>query len=63
MVGSIYGRSSVKNAHFEGEDFKKLAHQKQELPVAALFVNRSEQNVQSLDGHHRQFFFLIGRFF
>jgi hypothetical protein len=31
-----------------GEDFLKLANQKQELPVAAMFVNGSGQNVQSL---------------
>jgi hypothetical protein len=34
---------------FRGEDFKKSAHQKQELPVAAMFVNGSGQNVQSLE--------------
>jgi len=33
---------------FRGEDLKKSANQKQELPVAAMFVNRSGQNVQSL---------------
>ena len=32
-----------------GEDFKKSANQKQELPVAAMFVNRSGQNEQSLE--------------
>ena len=32
-----------------GEDLKKMANQKQELPVAAMFVNRSEQNEQSLE--------------
>jgi lipoate-protein ligase B len=31
-----------------GEDFIKLANQKQELPVVAMFVNRSELNKQSL---------------
>jgi hypothetical protein len=30
------------------EDFKKSANQKQELPVAAMFVNGSGQNEQSL---------------
>jgi hypothetical protein len=30
------------------EDFKKSANQKQELPVAAMFVNGSGQNDQSL---------------
>jgi hypothetical protein len=34
---------------FKGEDFKKLANQKQELPVVAMFVNGSGQNVQSLE--------------
>jgi hypothetical protein len=31
---------------FNGEDFKKSAYQKQELPVAAMFVNGSGQNEQ-----------------
>jgi hypothetical protein len=31
---------------FRGEDFQKSADQKQELPVAAMFVNGSEQNEQ-----------------
>jgi hypothetical protein len=34
---------------FKGEDLKKLANQKQELPVVAMFVNGSGQNVQSLE--------------
>jgi hypothetical protein len=29
-------------------DLKKSANQKQELPVAAMFVNRSRKNEQSL---------------
>jgi hypothetical protein len=29
---------------FRGEDFKKSANQKQELPMAAMFVNGSGQN-------------------
>ena len=32
---------------FRGEDLKKSTNQKQELPVAAIFVNGSGQNVQS----------------
>jgi hypothetical protein len=32
---------------FRGEDFKKSANQKQELPVAAMFVNGLGQHVQS----------------
>jgi hypothetical protein len=31
-----------------GEDFLKLANQKQELPVVAMFVNGSGQNEHSL---------------
>ena len=34
---------------FRGEDLKKSANQKQELPVAAMFVDRSGQNEQSLE--------------
>jgi hypothetical protein len=34
---------------FRGEDLKKSANQKQELPMAAMFVNGSEQNEQSLE--------------
>ena len=33
---------------FRGEDFFKSANQKQELPVAVMFVNGSGENVQSL---------------
>jgi hypothetical protein len=33
---------------FREEDFKKSANQKQELPVAAMFVNGSGRNEQSL---------------
>jgi hypothetical protein len=33
---------------FRGEDLKKLANQKQELPVVAMFVNGSGRNEQSL---------------
>ena len=33
---------------FRGEEFKKSANQKQELPVAAMFVNGSGQNEHSL---------------
>ena len=32
---------------FRGEDLKKSANQKQELPVVAMFVDESGQNVQS----------------
>ena len=34
---------------FRGEDLKKLANQKQELPMVAMFVNGSVQNEQSLE--------------
>jgi hypothetical protein len=33
---------------FRGEDLKKSANQKQELPVVAMFVNGLGQNEQSL---------------
>ena len=33
---------------FRGEDLKKSANQKQELPMAAMIVNGSELNEQSL---------------
>ena len=33
---------------FRGQDFLKLANQKQELPMVAMFVNESELNEQSL---------------
>jgi hypothetical protein len=33
---------------FRGEDLKKSANQKQELPVVAMFVNGSGRNEQSL---------------
>ena len=33
---------------FRGEDFLKSADQKQELPMAAMFVNGSERNEHSL---------------
>jgi len=33
---------------FRGEEFKKSANQKQESPVAAMFVNGSGRNEQSL---------------
>jgi hypothetical protein len=35
-------------SRFRGENLKKSANQKQELPVAAMFVNGSEQNEQTL---------------
>ena len=48
---------------FRGEDFKKSANQKQELPVAAMFVNGSRQNVQSLQRTaHRYFLPSFGSF-
>jgi hypothetical protein len=48
---------------FRGEDFFKSAHQKQELPVAVMFVNGSGQNVQSLERTiHRCFLPSFGSF-
>jgi hypothetical protein len=41
---------------FRGEDFKKLANQKQELLMVAMFVDGSGQNEQSLEKtFHRSF--------
>jgi hypothetical protein len=34
---------------FRGEDFKKIGQSEEELPMAAMFVNGSEQNEQSLE--------------
>ena len=39
---------SFGQAVIRGEDLKKLANQKQELPVAVMFVNGSGRNEQSL---------------
>jgi hypothetical protein len=48
---------------FRGEDFKKSANQKQELPMAAMFVNGSGQNEQSLEWtFHRCFLPSFGSF-
>jgi hypothetical protein len=38
----------ISPSGFRGEDLKKSANQKQELPMAAMFVNGSGQNEQSL---------------
>ena len=35
-------------SNIRGEDLKKSANQKQELPVVAMFVNGSGRNEQSL---------------
>jgi hypothetical protein len=48
---------------FRGEEFKKSANQKQESPVAAMFVNKSGQNEQSLQRtFHRRFLPSFGSF-
>ena len=42
-----------------GEEFLKSANQKQESPVAAMFVNESGRNEQSLQRtYHRSFLFI-----
>ena len=38
----------IRQSGFRGEDFQKSTNQKQELPVAAIFVNESGRNEQSL---------------
>jgi hypothetical protein len=56
LVGSIYGRFSVKIA-------QKSANQKQESPVAAMFVKESGRNEQSLQRtFHRCFLPSFGSF-
>jgi hypothetical protein len=48
---------------FRGEEFNKSADQKQESSVVAMFVNRSGQNVQSLQRtFHRYFLPSFGSF-
>ena len=48
---------------FRGEDLKKSANQKQELPMTAMFVNGSGQNEQSLQrSFHRCFLPSFGSF-
>ena len=39
----------IGTSGFRGEDLKKSANQKKKLPMAAMFVNGSEQNEQSLE--------------
>jgi hypothetical protein len=38
----------IWHSGFRGKDLKKSSNQKQELPMAAMFVNGSERNEQSL---------------
>jgi hypothetical protein len=38
----------IWSSGFRGEDFKKSANQKQELPVTGMFVNGSGQSEQTL---------------
>ena len=56
-MSTLYRRPSIDASYhvsihlakrFRGEDFQKLANQKQELPVVAMFVHGSGQNMQSL---------------
>jgi hypothetical protein len=49
----------------EEKTFFKSTNKKQALPVVAMFVNGSELLSRSINKHgrHRQFLFLIGRFF
>ena len=54
---------SIWPSCFRGEDFQKSTNQKQKLPVAAIFVNGSGQNEQSLQGNfHRCFLTSFGSF-
>jgi hypothetical protein len=46
----------IWSSGFRGEDLNKSANQKQELPMAAMFVNGLGQNEQSLERtFHRRF--------
>ena len=48
---------------FRGEEFKKSVNQKQESPVAAMFINESGRNEQSLQRtFHRCFLPSFGSF-
>ena len=56
-MSSLYGGPSIDTSYqvsvhlakkFQRRDFQKLTNQKQELPVAAMFVNGSGLNEQSL---------------
>jgi hypothetical protein len=53
----------IWSSSFRGEDLKKLANQKQELPVAAMFLNESERHKQSQQRSlHRCFLPSFGTF-
>jgi hypothetical protein len=47
-VSGIYKFRFIWLLGFRGEDLLEIGHQKQELPVVAMFVNKSGRNVQSL---------------
>ena len=62
-IDASYQVSVHLTSGFGGEDFKKSANQKQELPVAAMFVNRLGQNEQSLERiFHRCFLLSFSSF-
>jgi hypothetical protein len=53
----------IWQSSFRGEDLKKSDNQKQELPMVAMFVKGSGQNVQSLERtFHRCFLPSFGSF-
>jgi hypothetical protein len=53
----------IWHCSYRGEDFKKSANQKQELPMVAMFVDGSGQNEQSLERiFHRCFLPSFGSF-
>jgi hypothetical protein len=47
-IDASYQVSVHLSKRFQRRRFKKIDHQKQELPVVAMFVNGSGQNEQSL---------------
>ena len=53
----------IWQSSFRGEDFQKSTNQKQKLPVAAIFVNGSGRNEQSLQrASHRCILLSFGSF-
>ena len=62
-IDASYQFRFIWPSSFRGEEFKKSANKKQELPVVAMFVNGSGRNEQSLQRtSHRCFLPSFGSF-
>ena len=62
-IDASYQFRIIWQSGFRGEDFQKSTNQKQELPVAVMFVNGSGRNEQSLQRTaHRCFLPSFGSF-